>query len=104
MAVPYVSNLMITRIVKLTVNPSRFHEFVSVYTEAQKTIRTFKGCIQLNVYTDVQQPNVVFTVSQWNTESDLNHYRFSPFFKSIWTTVKPMFSANAEAWSLSELN
>ncbi|MEO8149679.1 MAG: antibiotic biosynthesis monooxygenase [Bacteroidia bacterium] len=93
---------MITRIVRLTINPSRFHEFAKVYAEAQKTIITFKGCMELQVYTDVQQTNVVFTISKWNNESDLNHYRFSAFFKNVWTTVKPMFSAKAEAWSLTE--
>ena len=93
---------MITRIVKLTINHSRFHEFALVYAEAQKTIITFKGCMELNVYTDVQQPDVVFTISKWKSDSDLNHYRFSAFFKNVWTTVKPMFSAKAEAWSLKE--
>ncbi len=94
---------MITRVVKLTISPSRYHEFVKTYLEAQQTIRGFKGCAQLSVYNDVQWPNVVFTISQWETEADLNHYRFSPFFKNIWSTVKPMFDAKAEAWSLNEL-
>ena len=94
---------MITRIVKLTLTPSHYHEFIALYTEAQKTIRTFKGCIELGVYNDVQQPNVVFTLSKWQSEKDLSHYRFSPFFKGVWSAVKPMFAAKAEAWSLCEV-
>jgi quinol monooxygenase YgiN len=94
---------MITRIVKLTLTPSRFLEFKELYIEAQKTIRTFEGCHELGLFSDVQQPNVVFTLSKWQSEKDLNHYRYSEFFKGIWTTVKPMFAAKAEAWSLCEV-
>lgn len=94
---------MITRIVKLTLTPSHYLEFTALYTEAQKTIRTFEGCIELGLFCDVQQPNVVFTLSKWQSEKDLNHYRYSEFFKGIWSTVKPMFAAKAEAWSLSEV-
>lgn len=94
---------MITRIVKLTIEPSRYLEFIKLYTEAQKTIRTFNGCIELSIYNDVKHPNVIFTVSKWQSEKMLDHYRYSDFFKGVWTTVKPMFSAKAEAWSLCEV-
>lgn len=92
---------MITRIVKLTIKPSHYPEFITLYTEAQKTIRTFEGCLELCIYNDMQQSNVVFTLSKWESEKHLNHYRFSDFFKGVWTTVKPMFEAKAEAWSLA---
>lgn len=94
---------MITRIVKLTLTPTHYLEFIELYADAQKTIKGFEGCIELGLFKDVQQPNVVFTLSKWQDEKDLNHYRFSDFFKQIWTTVKPMFAAKAEAWSLEEI-
>ena len=68
---------MITRIVKLTLTPSRYLEFIELYTEAQKTIRGFEGCVELGLFNDVQQPNVVFTLSKWQDEKDLDHYRYS---------------------------
>ncbi len=94
---------MITRIVKLTIKPSRYPEFIRTYSEAQKTIRTFEGCVELSVYNDVHHPSVIFTLSKWRSENDLDHYRFSEFFKDMWSKVKPMFDAKAEAWSLEAI-
>ena len=33
-------------------------------------------------------------------EEDLNNYRNSELFKTIWPTIKPWFEVKAEAWSM----
>ena len=94
---------MITRIVKLTIKPTHIHDFVSAYSEAQQKIRQFEGCAELSLHTDKNNPCIIFTISKWSNEDQLNHYRNSNLFIGIWQSVKPMFAAKAEAWSMEEI-
>lgn len=95
---------MIVRIVKLTIDAKHSQAFALFYMQAQSTIKQFNGCLELQLYTDKRNENVFFTLSKWESENDLNHYRYSDFFKGVWQTVKPMFAAKAEAYSLVEMN
>jgi len=47
--------------------------------------------------------NIFFTYSKWEKESDLENYRTSDIFRSVWATTKPMFRSNAKAWSIDTL-
>jgi len=91
---------MIIRIVKMTFQPDKVSDFIVLFETRRKTIRDFAGCEQLELWQDNAQDNIFFTYSIWNSEADLNHYRFSDFFKDTWSKTKPMFAAKAEAWSL----
>ena len=78
-------------------------EFVSKFIETESKIhlkiRNFKGCTHLNILNDIKKPNIFFSYSYWESETDLNNYRHSEFFKNTWETVKPLFAEKAEAWS-----
>lgn len=77
-------------------------QFENVFNESQPGILKFKGCKQVSLLHDVNDAAVYFTYSIWESEADLNHYRFSSFFKNVWSKTKPLFAAKAEAWSLEE--
>lgn len=96
-------NFMITRIVRLTIKPTHFHEFISTYSAAQIQIKDFEGCKELSLQQDKNDSNVVYTISRWDSEEHLNRYRNSNLFIGIWKTVKPMFAARADAWSMQEI-
>ena len=66
-------------------------------------IRAFEGCEFLELYRDKHNTNVFFTYSFWNTEADLENYRNSNLFKSVWAKTKPLFNAKPEAWSVDKL-
>lgn len=91
---------MITRIVKMTFREDAIDEFTALFTERKATIRGFEGCTHLELWRDHDATNIFFTYSKWNTEDDLNNYRFSPFFKDTWTKTKVLFAGKAEAWSV----
>lgn len=91
----------ITRVVKLTLHPQHIEEFKSIFASHKQHIAGFSGCLELNAYQDNKQPEVFFTISRWEQEADLDNYRYSAFFKSLWSTVKPMFAARAEAHSMT---
>lgn len=94
---------MITRIVKLTMQKDKIDTFTSYFDTVCNTIRNQPGCHKLQVWQDINQPNIFFTYSIWDGEQDLNNYRDSAFFGVFWKTVKPWFDAKAEVWSFNKL-
>ncbi|MGB0428227.1 MAG: putative quinol monooxygenase [Flavobacteriales bacterium] len=91
---------MITRIVKLELKPEHLEAFDTLFEHNKEHILSQKGCLALQLLKDINRPNLRFTSSRWEQESDLNAYRSSDLFASIWPNVKPWFAAKAEAWSL----
>ena len=90
---------MITRIVKLTIDPSRMDDFIDSFNKHKHDIKSFEGCIHLELLADVSANGIVFTYSKWEAECNLENYRHSELFKGIWSYAKPMFIAKPEAWS-----
>jgi quinol monooxygenase YgiN len=93
---------MIVRIVKMEFQPDKVAEFIQLFDERKERIRHFNGCMHLELWRQAGSDNVFFTYSHWNAESDLNHYRFSSFFKETWQMTKALFAARAEAWSVEQ--
>ena len=94
---------MLVRIVKLSFEPAKIEEFLANFEVNKNKIREFKGCLFLELYRDQNNTNIFFTYSYWHSENDLNHYRHSDLFKSIWAKTKPLFNAKPEAWSVDKL-
>lgn len=90
---------MITRIVKLTIDPKKMDLFIAAFNKHKNEIKSFKGCNHLELLSHVNENGVIFTYSKWDAESDLDNYRHSELFKGIWGYVKPMFLDKPEAWS-----
>ena len=91
---------MIIRIVKMTFQSQRIIDFTTLFEERKQTIKSFKGCTHLELWQDSKNENIFFTYSHWHSEEDLDHYRFSEFFKDTWSKTKLLFSEKAEAWSV----
>ncbi|RIA09514.1 hypothetical protein OE09_1352 [Flavobacteriaceae bacterium MAR_2010_72] len=94
---------MFVRLVKMSFKPSKVEEFLSNFESYKTQIRNFKGCEFLELYRDKSDATVFFTYSFWNSETDLENYRQSELFKSVWSKTKPLFSASAEAWSVDKI-
>jgi quinol monooxygenase YgiN len=90
---------MLVRIVQLHIKPENLGLFLSLYGGHHAGIGNFRGCRSLKLLQDVQNPNMVATLSEWESEEDLNHYRYSDFFKNLWSQVKPLFESQARAFS-----
>ncbi|HNT80764.1 MAG TPA: antibiotic biosynthesis monooxygenase [Bacteroidia bacterium] len=91
------------RIVKLEIKLDRLQAFQQHLAEVKDRIASFPGCTHLEIYQHLQDKNILFTYSHWNSENDLNAYLQSELFISIWSNVKPMFLKPAQAWSVDEL-
>jgi len=91
---------MITRLVKMTFLEESVSEFIAFFETRKQTIRNFPGCESLQLWQDTTHKNICFTHSVWRSPADLDHYRFSEFFKDTWRQAKLLFADKAEAWSL----
>jgi len=92
---------MIRRIVQMTFAVDKIADFQSFFEERKEVIRSFEGCRHLELWQDVNHPEVFFTFSIWDSEHHLDQYRFSAFFKDTWTQTKAMFAAKPQAWSVA---
>ena len=94
---------MITRIVKLTINPTHKEDFIAVFMDNKEHIRNFEGCLHVELLQDKKYDNVFFTYSKWNSEKSIESYRKSELFGGVWKKAKATFCAPPEAWSVDEL-
>ena len=94
---------MFVRIVKMSFDETKIEYFLNNFNQNKKMIRNFEGCSFLELYRDKKKENVFFSYSYWNTEEDLNNYRNSEFFKSVWSKTKVLFNEKPQAWSVDKI-
>ncbi|MGB0933843.1 MAG: putative quinol monooxygenase [Lishizhenia sp.] len=87
------------RIVKLTFQEKQIDEFLTFFDSIKTKVATFEGCNGMRLIQDQNNPNIVFTYSDWEDNEALENYRISDTFQKTWKKIKPWFSAKAEAWS-----
>ncbi len=96
---------MIVRIVKMEFQPDKIESFKAIFEARKKHIRAFPGCQYLELLQgNAANKSVFMTYSYWDSEEDLNNYRYSELFAETWKETKILFSKKAEAISLSKLH
>ena len=91
---------MFVRIVKMTFKKDTIEAFLKHFDANKEKIRSVKGCSLMELYQDKKESSVFFTYSHWNCEEDLENYRNSNLFRSVWADTKVLFSDKPEAWSV----
>ena len=79
------------------------NNFLELFESVEHKIRNFEGCNGLQLLRQTDDTSTLFTYSLWDTEENLNHYRFSELFKTTWAKTKILFADKPEAWSLTEV-
>lgn len=77
--------------------------FLDIFGENRDAIRTFPGCLHLELWRDRKDTRIFFTYSFWESEAALEAYRRSELFAATWEQTKALFERKAEAWSLDGL-
>jgi len=95
---------MIIRIVKMTFREDSSETFKDFTNTIKNKIQNFEGCLHLDIFRDIKNPNIFFTYSHWDTEEHLNKYRYSDFFKSTWAKTKQWFDDKPCAWSVENVS
>ncbi len=94
---------MIVRVVKLKLKTETRSEFISLFENYKPMIRAFDGCSYVSLHHEDQDPNLLFTISHWESVDHLEGYRNSATFKGIWSQMTPLFGGRPEAFSLEKI-
>ena len=94
---------MITRIVKMNFRPEEVENFLTIFHQSKDKIRHMPGCKYLELWNSQSDASIYYTYSIWDSEDDLNNYRDSELFQSVWPATKALFASKAEASSLNVL-
>ncbi len=92
---------MLTRVVKMTFQPEQLEAFLEHFETVKWKVAQFPGCHGMQLLQDNENPCLIFTYSVWDSVQDLEQYRQSELFGSIWPKIKPWFAQKPEAWSLN---
>jgi heme-degrading monooxygenase HmoA len=91
--------MAIQRIVKMTFQLERCADFETYFDEIKNQVGGQPGCAGVKLLKDKKESGIYFTYSVWNNEDDLNAYRDTALFGSVWPKVKAWFADKPEAWS-----
>ncbi len=94
---------MFVRIVKMSISESNISKFTNLFNSKKEQIRNFPGCRLLELYRDKTNTSFFFTYSYWDNETDLENYKASDLFKTVWSQTKPLFNDKPQAWSLDKV-
>lgn len=90
---------MIIRLVKMTFIPEKVDSFIQLFNDRKKSIRTFPGCLELQLLMHIKNDGIIFTYSEWESEASLEEYRKSDLFLNTWNEVRINFREKPEAWT-----
>lgn len=93
---------MIVRIVRMHFTSEGVSSFLEIFEKNKKAIRNFEGCTHLELLKDAHDPTIYTTLSHWQEVKNLENYRTSALFETVWKQVKPLFSARTQAFTLEK--
>ncbi|HSN49243.1 MAG TPA: antibiotic biosynthesis monooxygenase family protein [Flavobacterium sp.] len=94
---------MFIRIVKMSFAEENIPAFLENFEIIKEKIRNAPGNRLLELYQDKTNKCIFFTYSYWETEEDLENYRKSELFSTVWTFTKKLFNDKPQAWSVDKL-
>ncbi len=94
---------MIKRIVKMEFESDNVETFKSIFKKNHPKIASQEGCHGVQLLQDINESNIFFTFSEWETQEHLDLYRENELFKEIWGKIKVLFSNKPIAWSVQEI-
>lgn len=93
---------MIIRIVKMEFEEHLIPDFLQIFAASREKIRSFPGCTHLQLLQGEADPCVFFTYSHWDGEDELDVYRNSDLFRTVWRNTRKLLRAAPKAWSLTD--
>ncbi len=91
--------MSLIRIVRMTFQPDKVEDFLTIFNESKDKIRSIPGCQELQLHKDVYADNIFITYSKWDNEDSLLAYRSSELFVSVWPMTKALFIKPVFAFS-----
>lgn len=80
----------------------RIPDFLNIFALSREKIRSFPGCMHLQLLQGEGDSCVFFTYSHWQNEDYLDTYRNSELFRGVWRRTRKLFRVAPKAWSLTD--
>ena len=90
---------MILRTVHMHFQPEAIPEFLALFESHRDAIASQPGCRAVHLIQSRDAPERIGTVSLWASPDDLEAYRRSALFGTVWPATKALFAAPPEAHS-----
>ena len=81
----------------------KLENFKHIFLTTKDKIVGFEGCKHVELLNDINNSNIFFTYSHWESLEHLERYRQSELFKTTWAKTKVLFAEKAEAWTLKNV-
>ena len=91
---------MLIRLVRLPASAETLPALRATLTEVMPTVRQQPGCTHLELRADHAAPHVLYTLSHWQSDADLQRYRRSEMFGKVWPRLKAHLRDRPSAVSL----
>jgi len=79
--------------------PEYIGAFREIFSSSEERIRTFPGCLALELIENKDDKFQLCTLSRWESENALEQYRQSELFKQTWSKTKVLFDQKPKATS-----
>ena len=90
---------MIYRVVTLHIRAEEALFFEDFFRRQKPAIESFAGCRRVQLLRHTTTAATYYTLSEWDSEADLEAYRQSAFFAETWRITKSLFEEKAGAFS-----
>ena len=74
---------MVNLMLRMVTSPGMGDQVANGLNTVVGPARSIPGCLNFRIYSDKDDPEVVFLLSQWHSENDLNKYIRTPDFRRI---------------------
>ena len=90
---------MILRTVHMHFRPEAIPEFLALFETHRNAIAGQPGCHAVHLIQSPDAPERMGTVSLWESPGDLEAYRQSDLFGTVWPATKALFASKPAAES-----
>lgn len=95
---------MLIRMVHMHFAPDKVDAFLEVFESSSTKIRSFAGCLHLELLQQKDDVCALTTYSRWESAETLEAYRQSELFAKTWKATKVLFDEAPRAVSYECLN
>lgn len=94
-----MSSSRLLRTVRMTFRPDAVPAFLDLFASTRERIAGQPGCHGVALWADPRYPNILTTVSEWDSAGALDAYRGTELFAATWATTRAWFAAPPVAHS-----
>ena len=93
---------MISQIVKFNVRPEHREAFRAALTEDRKNAEQEEGYVEMRLFADDKQPNLIFCYECWKDREAVDYHREHPYTAKICKLVDTVLQSPLEVLELGE--